>query len=192
MKILKSLIPYVIIIVVVVFIRTFIVTPIRVNGNSMYPTLDGDEVMLLNKLGTIDRFDIVVVDLAGNDNDLSDRIVNILGGSAEVENNKVYVNGNLLIDENDNLIKRVIGLPGETVEIKNNNIYIDGKVLKDKYGYGITNDMEEITLDDDEYFVLGDNRTVSLDSRVFGAVKKQEIKGTTNFVMFPFKKLGKL
>ena len=68
MKFIRSLIPYIIIIVVVVFIRTFIITPVKVNGTSMYPTLEGDEIMLLNKLGAIDRFDIVVLKLDGEQN----------------------------------------------------------------------------------------------------------------------------
>ncbi len=159
MKFLKSLIPYVIIIIVVVLIRSFIVTPVRVNGKSMYPTLKGGEIMILNKLGKVNRFDIVVLKIES---------------------------------EEDNLIKRIIGMPGETVEIKNNEIYINDKVLKDKYGYGLTYDIDKVTLDDDEYFILGDNRKISLDSRVFGTIKKDEIKGTTNFIIYPFKSFGKV
>lgn len=157
MKIIKSLIPYLIIILVVVLIRTFIVTPVKVNGNSMYPTLIGEEIMLLNKLGKIDRLDIVVVKID---------------------------------EKNDNLIKRVIGLPGETVEIKDNKIYINDKYFEDTYGYGVTYNIDKLTLDDDEYFILGDNRQISLDSRVFGKIKEDEIKGTASFVIYPFKSFG--
>lgn len=159
MKFLRELIPYIIVIVVVVFIRTFIVTPVKVNGTSMYPTLDGGEIMLLNKLGKIDRYDIVVLKIDA---------------------------------ENDNLIKRIIGLPGETVEIKDNKVYINDKEFEDSFGYGITYNIDKVTLGDDEYFVLGDNRIVSLDSRVFGKIKKKDIKGTTNFIIYPFKKIGKV
>ncbi len=159
MKFLRELIPYIIVIVVVVFIRTFIVTPVKVNGTSMYPTLDGGEIMLLNKLGKIDRYDIVVLKIDA---------------------------------ENDNLIKRIIGLPRETVEIKDNKVYINDKEFEDSFGYGITYNIDKVTLGDDEYFVLGDNRIVSLDSRVFGKIKKKDIKGTTNFIIYPFKKIGKV
>ncbi len=159
MKFLRELIPYIIVIVVVIFIRTFIVTPVKVNGTSMYPTLDGGEIMLLNKLGKIDRYDIVVLKIDA---------------------------------ENDNLIKRIIGLPGETVEIKDNKVYINDKEFEDSFGYGITYNIDKVTLGDDEYFVLGDNRIVSLDSRVFGKIKKKDIKGTTNFIIYPFKKIGKV
>lgn len=159
MKLLRSLVPYIIIIVVVVFIRTFIITPVKVNGTSMYPTLEGNEIMLLNKLADIDRFDIVVLQLEGEDS---------------------------------NLIKRIIGLPGETVEISENQIYIDGELLDDPYGYGITYNIDPVTLGDDEYFILGDNRIISLDSRSFGKIHRSEIKGTTNFIMYPFGKIGKV
>lgn len=163
MKIIKSLIPYVVIIVAVVLIRTFIVTPVRVNGTSMYDTLKGNEIMLLNKLGKIDRFDIVVL-------------------KTELEH--------------DNLIKRVIALPGETIEIVHNEIFINGAKLEETYGYYEHSDYEmnteKITLGADEYYVLGDNREISMDSRVFGKIKKDAIKGTTNFVIFPFKSFGKV
>ncbi len=159
MKFIQSLIPYIIIIVVVVFIRTFIVTPIKVDGNSMHPTLEGDEIMLLNKLGHIDRFDIVVAKIEEKDN---------------------------------NFIKRVIALPGETIEIKDNKIYINGEILDEDFGYGITYNIDAITLGSDEYFLLGDNRIISLDSRSFGPISKKEILGTTDFVMFPFSKIGKV
>lgn len=159
MKIIKDLIPYLIIIIVVVLIRSFIVTPVRVHGASMYPTLEGNEVMLLNKLGKINRYDIVVL---------------------QIEN------------EHDNLIKRIIGLPGETVEIKDNDIYINDKKIDDKYGFGVTYNIDKVTLKDDEYFILGDNRKISLDSRVFGTIHRSEIKGTTSFVLYPFKQFGKV
>lgn len=159
MKIIKSILPYVIIIAVVVVIRTFLVTPVRVNGSSMYPTLKGGEIMLLNKLGKIDRFDIVVLKLDNKE---------------------------------DNLIKRVIGMPEESVEIKDNKIYVNDKILEESFGVGVTYNIDKVTLKDDEYFVLGDNRIISMDSRVFGTINKEEIKGTTNFVLYPFKKFGKV
>ena len=158
MKFLKSILPYVIIIIVVVLIRTFIMTPVRVNGTSMYPTLKGNEIMLLNKLGKIDRFDIVV----------------------------------LKLDEEENLIKRVIGMPGETIEIRDNKIYINDKVLKDPYGFGVTYSVSKLTLKENEYYVLGDNRQVSSDSRIFGPIEGAKIKGTTNFILYPFKSFGKV
>lgn len=153
----KELIPYLIILILVVFVRTFIATPIKVNGSSMYNTLDGSEFMILNKLAKIQRYDIVVVDTP-----------------------------------EDELIKRIYGLPGEKISIENNTIYINDKKLEDKYAYGFTSDYESIVLGSDEYFILGDNRAVSLDSRTIGPIKEKQIKGSTNFIVYPFKRFGKI
>lgn len=153
----KELLPYIILFIIVLLVRTFIVTPIKVNGNSMYNTLEGKEFMILNKLDKPERYDIVVIDT-----------------------------------KSDELIKRVYGMPGEKISIENNVIYINDKKIEDVYAYGETSNYESITLGDDEYFVLGDNRAVSLDSRTIGPVKKSQIKGTTNFIIYPFNRFGKL
>lgn len=157
MKIIKEIIPYIVIVLVVVLIRTFIITPVRVDGDSMKNTLKNGDILLLYKLGSINRLDIIVLD-------------------EEKDNEKI--------------IKRVIGLPGETVAIKKGKIYINDKVIDDEYAYGETSDYDKVTLGDDEYFILGDNRLISKDSRYFGPIKKSEIKGKIVFRLFPFTKIG--
>lgn len=157
MKVIKEVIPYIVIVVVVVLIRTFIITPVRVDGDSMKNTLKNGDILLLYKLSSIDRFDIIVLD-------------------EEKDNEKI--------------IKRVIGLPGETVAIKKGKIYINDKVIDDDYAYGETSDYNKVTLRDDEYFILGDNRLISKDSRYFGPIKDNEIKGKIVFRLFPFTKIG--
>lgn len=157
MKVIKEVIPYIVIVVVVVLIRTFIITPVRVDGDSMKNTLKNGDILLLYKLSSIDRFDIIVLD-------------------EEKDNEKI--------------IKRVIGLPGETVAIKKGKIYINDKVIDDEYAYGETSDYNKVTLKDDEYFILGDNRLISKDSRYFGPIKDNEIKGEIVFRLFPFTKIG--
>ena len=77
-------------------------------------------------------------------------------------------------------VKRVIGLPGETIQYKNNKLYIDEKEIEDKYfndmnDYGMLS--EPVTLKNDEYIVLGDNRNNSKDCRIWGPIKKENIKG---------------
>ena len=153
----KEIYPYIIIVLVVVLIRTFLFTPIRVSGPSMLPTLKNGDIMVLNKVAKVDRFDIVVI------------------------KSKRY---------SETLIKRVIALPGETLEVKNGILYINGKKIKDKYGYGTTSDVGKMKIPEGEYFVMGDNRSVSADSRLFGTFTKKEIKGTTKLTLFPFKRLG--
>ena len=154
-KIVKEWLPCVIVLVIVILFRTFIATLVRVDGVSMYPTLEGKEIMLLYKLGSVERYDMVVTDKSV-----------------------------------DSLIKRVYGLPGETIECKDGVIYINNEAIEDKYGSGETYDFEAVKLKDDEYFVLGDNRMYSRDSRSVGPINKKHLKGTTNFIVFPFKKFG--
>lgn len=163
---LKELLPYLILIVVIILIKKFLFTTILVNGKSMNDTLKEKDFMILNKLSyklnDIDRFDIVVVDAL-----------------------------------NEKIIKRVIGLPGEHIKFEDNKLYINGKQVTDSYAKGITEDFDlnELGLEvipDDYYFVLGDNREDSLDSRVIGVVKKDKIIGTTDFIIYPFNRFGKV
>lgn len=158
MKVIKTLLPYLLIIVVIILIRTFIITPVRVDGTSMNKTLADGDILLLYKLAKIDRFDIVVLD-----EEYDDEII----------------------------IKRIIGLPGETVEIKDGDVYINDILMPDdEYAYGDTSDYDKITLGNDEYFILGDNRLISKDSRYFGAVKKDDIMGEAVFRLWPFSGFG--
>lgn len=156
----KELIPYIIIVIVVLLVRTFIVTPVQVSGSSMEPTLDGGEIMFLWKTKNIKRYDIVVANLVR-------------------DGKKV-----------DILIKRVYGMPGEKVLIENGKIYINDHILDDPYGTGDTGDGVSYTLGEDEYFIMGDNRNVSYDSRYIGPFKSKDIEGTTNFIVFPFTRFG--
>ena len=89
----------------------------------------------------------------------------------------------------DYLIKRVIGLPGEEVEYIDNKLYINGKLVKDKYGNGNTSNFK-VKVKNNSYFILGDNREDSLDSRYYGSFNKKKILGKTNFTVFPFNRFG--
>ena len=87
---------------------------------------------------------------------------------------------------NDKLIKRLLALPGEKIKCVSGVIYINNEVYDDKYAHGKTADFKEYVLGDDEYFVVGDNRAESFDSRAFGPVKKDSLVGTTRIIVFPF------
>lgn len=156
---IKEYIPYLIIIVAVILIRTYIVTPVRVEGKSMYPTLDNKQILLLKKYDkSYKRFDIVV--LKYND---------------------------------DRLIKRVIGLPGETIKYENNKLYINGKYIKENFKRNTdTKDFNYYKIPEDSYFVMGDNRGNSTDSRIIGPVSKNNITGTIGISLFPFNRIGKI
>lgn len=159
-KKIKEIIPYIIIIIVVVLIRSFLITPARVDGESMEDTLYNGEIVLLNKIDLkvngLKRFDIVVF-----------------------KYNK------------DLLIKRVIGLPGETVEYINNELYVNYKKIDVPFEFEYTDDFKYET-PSDEYFVVGDNRDNSKDSRYFGSIKLNNIKGKVGFILFPFNRIGKV
>ncbi len=165
-KLFEDLLPYALIIIVVMIIRAFVMTPVRVNGESMYPTLEPGEILILNKLDTsYDRFDIVVVDVNGT-----------------------------------KIIKRVIGLPGETVAYRDCKLYIDGKVIEDFVKDCTTKDFsldelyDYLIIPNGYYFVMGDNRENSSDSRDsrIGLVSEEQIEGTVSVRLYPFNKIGKI
>ena len=98
--------------------------------------------------------------------------------------------------ENTYYIKRVIGLPGETVQIRDGDVYIDGMRLEEDGAYGKINDpglaAEPFLLGEEEYFVLGDNRNDSIDSREpeVGAVRREDIMGRAFFRLWPLSEFG--
>ena len=172
-------------IVILLFVN-FVAHPVRVDGRSMYPTLKDGEFGFTNVGGVllngVERGDIVVVTM-------------------KEEGRKTH------------WVKRVIGLPGDTVSCVNDVVYINGKVLDetkyidpdyrqslvDKFGYfnkvpnaDNTNveDFEEVKLKDDEYYVMGDNRPYSKDSRYVGPVKKSQIFAKKMLVLLPISDIG--
>lgn len=157
-----------------VIITTQVARKTVVDGTSMVPTLEDREQVVINvlasKIGTIDRFDIVVFK-----------------------------------HEDNYLVKRVVGLPLETVEMRRDTLYVNGKVVEQPFldspyldewkkanvSKNFSNDFK-ITLKEDEYFVLGDNRPFSKDSssRDFGPIHKDEIIGVGGWIIYPFSRFG--
>ena len=172
MKMIKEWVPYVVIIIVVVLIRSYIVTPVVVRGDSMYDTLEDGQVLFLSKIhyivSDIERFDIVVV--KDSDGDL--------------------------------IIKRVIGMPGDDIEYIDDVLYINGEEYSKRFTEDWTDDftLEDICqINDDDcsegipegmYLMLGDNRDVSADSRVKGLIREEQVLGKTIFRIWPLNKIG--
>lgn len=88
------------------------------------------------------------------------------------------------------IIKRVIGLPGETIEYKDNKLYINDKEVADPYPSQVTSDIEKQIIPNNTYYVLGDNRTDSVDSRILGPISKDKILGHATFIIYPFNRFG--
>jgi signal peptidase I len=98
-------------------------------------------------------------------------------------------------EEKDRLVKRVIGITGDTIDIKDGVVYLNGNPLDEPYAKGITYDYGAIlpvTLEDNQLFVLGDNREVSEDSRDFGPINLSHVEGKVTLRTFPLDKFGKI
>lgn len=172
-------------IVILLFVN-FVAHPVRVDGRSMYPTLKDGEFGFTNVGGVllngVKRGDIVVVTM-------------------EEKGQKTH------------WVKRVIGMPGDTISCVNDIVFINGKVLDetqyidpdyrqscvDQFGYfnKVPNadntdvqDFEEVKLGDDEYYVMGDNRPYSKDSRYVGPVKKSQLFAKKMLVLLPVSDIG--
>lgn len=154
-------------------VTNFVVHPTKVEGESMESTLTNGDTVLIQKMSyhfsDPQRYDVVVFPVPYYNSDTK-------------------------------YIKRVIGLPGETVQIIEGKIYINGNELKDDiYGKDDTiadpgDAADPITLADDEYFVLGDNRNMSTDSRssYVGLIRRKNIIGKAQMRILPFSKIGKV
>lgn len=172
-------------IVILLFVN-LVAHPVRVDGRSMYPTLKDGEFGFTNVGGVllngVKRGDIVVVTM-------------------EEKGQKTH------------WVKRVIGMPGDTISCVNDIVFINGKVLDetqyidpdyrqscvDQFGYfnKVPNadntdvqDFEEVKLGDDEYYVMGDNRPYSKDSRYVGPVKKSQLFAKKMLVLLPISDIG--
>ena len=163
--------------VIALVIRTFIFEPIRVDGSSMADTLHNGELTFTLKTEYLfsdpDRFDVVICHYP----------------------DRVNTQNPLGIELETNFVKRVIGLPGEVIEIRNSVVYINGEPLEEDFLTPARNTgrvcayMPPIQLGEDEYFMMGDNRDNSNDSRNLlnvGPITRDMIVGEVKFVFFPF------
>jgi len=156
--------------IIVVPIRVFIAEPFIVSGSSMVPTFEDANYLIVDKisykLNNPKRDDVVIFRYPYNQTKF--------------------------------FIKRIIGLPNETIEIKGSVVTVtneerkNGFELYEPYVKNLSNDDKHFELKSDEYFVMGDNRSGSSDSRIWGAVKKEFIIGRAFLRLLPINKIGVL
>jgi signal peptidase I len=150
-----------------VFIIVFLYQPVKVEGTSMAPLLSDQERIFINKylyrFEPIHRGDVVVFWYP--------------------------------LDRSMSFIKRVIGLPGDTIDIRAGELYVNGKHVPEPYvppRYFDDSNYGPITVPPDEYFVMGDHRDSSNDSRIFGPVPRKFIYGKAVFAYWPFNEFGEI
>lgn len=164
-KNIKELYPYVIIVVVVILVRTFIITPVIVSGNSMLPNFNDGELLLVKKIGynekAIKRFDVIVI--KKDKEEIIKRVIGLPGEHVSYKNNKLYINDKLVSEDYTHLNTKDFNL-------------------------------EEIctcsTIPEGKYLVLGDNRPISKDSRSIGLIDEKNIVGKTTFRLWPVSRFG--
>jgi signal peptidase I len=159
-----------------VLVYVFLAQPHQVSGRSMVPNFQDGEFLLTNKLayrtGEPERGDVVVFHAP-------DSAHCPPGGACD-------------------FIKRIVGLPGEKVSVQRGRLYVDGKPLQEEYlppefvtrGGPYLQDGAQVTLGTEQYFLVGDNRPGSSDSRAFGPVNSQEFIGKAWIRYWPFSKFG--
>lgn len=167
-EILSTLCYIAVVLVLTFLIVNYVGQRTQVDGSSMSPTLENKDNLITDKISyrfkDPQRYDIIVFPFQ--------------------------------YQENTYYIKRIIGLPGETVQIMDQKVYINGEELGEQYGKEPMNDpgaySEPIILGDDQYFVLGDNRNNSSDSRdpSVGLIKGEDIIGRAWLRIWPFSKFG--
>lgn len=154
-------------VVIAAIVIVFLYQPVKVEGTSMMPWLTDQERIFVNKFvyrfGEIHRGDIVVFWFP--------------------------------LDPSKSYIKRVIGLPGDTVEVVDGTVYVNGQPIEEDYvpeQYRDRMSYPTKTVEPDHYYVLGDHRNASNDSRTWGTVERKRIYGKAVFVYWPLEKFGVL
>lgn len=157
-------------VLIALFIRSFVFLIVQVDGSSMLNTLHNDNRLFVWRAGYIfnapERGDIVICHYPdGKNGQYGDR----------------------------HYVKRVIGLPGDTISIKEGYVYINGELLDEPYIAAERRSKEtmgEYKLGEDEYFVMGDNRANSKDSRYVGPIDREQILGKAIYKIYPFDQMG--
>ncbi len=157
--------------VILALFLVFVGKPFTVSGQSMYPTLHDSDRMFMSKLGDIHRFDVVVLQAPDQDKEYIKRVIGMPGDTIEVKDGKLYIN------------EQVVDQPFINTELlMNKTVYIDDFTLRELTG--------ELKVPEGKYFVMGDNRGVSKDSRMIGFIERSAIEGKAVFTIWPLNRIG--
>lgn len=155
---------------IILVFRQFLFEPVSVHGRSMMPTFEEDDKVLLVKISPIENFDLIV----------------------------------FKAPEGKNFIKRVIGIPGDRLKMQEDQLYLNGRKMEEPYlkenrewakeqGYPqLTTEFGEFTVPTGYYFVLGDNRLNSVDSRTIGFIQRDAVLGEVKYRISPLRHFGRV
>ena len=189
-RVVRGFLEAILLAVLVFFVIQTTVQNFKVEGSSMQPTLEQDEYLLVNKL----------IYLTINTERLS-RVIPFWNSTQPSKRFAFHApkRGEVIVfrfprDPRRDFVKRVIGRPGEKLEMRDGTVYINGRPLHEPYikDTGDRSNVNETQLKRNEYFVIGDNRLRSNDSRSWGPVPEENIIGKVWFVYWPFSNLNSI
>lgn len=191
---LSTIIWVVFIVGVVVLLRTFVFSPVVISGHSMDPTLQNGERVISFKLAKIKRFDIVTLQAPDNPKEeYVKRIIGLPGDMVQMKNDHLYINGREykepFLDDYEHKLKA--GTLANEYDAAYKDVAENAQTFTNNFSLStLESTGGQVKVPKDHYFVMGDNRLISKDSRYFGFVKASAIDGVVEFAFWPLKDFG--
>lgn len=152
--------------VLVFVIRHFLFSPVIVSGQSMEPTFESENRVVISKIHKLDHFDLIVFHAPGSKEDYIKRVIGLPGDTVVMKDDMLFINGKEYKEE--------------YLEANKDQIFKDEKLTQDF----------EVTVPEGQLFVLGDNRRNSTDSRIIGCIDQESVVGKVGFRFYPFNSIG--
>lgn len=152
--------------VIAIVIRQFIFTPVVVSGQSMQPTFENDNKVVISKVYKIDHFDMVVFHAPDSEDNFIKRVIGLPGDVVVMKNDKLYING---VEYEEDYVK------------ENKADIFEGQKLTQDF---------KVEVPEGYLYVLGDNRRNSTDSRIIGFIDEKSVIGSVKFKFYPFREIG--
>ncbi|MFS0690939.1 signal peptidase I [Sporosarcina sp. 179-K 8C2 HS] len=152
--------------VLVFAIRHFLFSPVIVSGQSMEPTFESENRVIISKIHKLDHFDLVVFHAPGSTEDYIKRVIGLPGDTVVMKDDKLFINGKEYEEE--------------YIQANKERLFNDQKLTEDF----------EVTVPEGQLFVLGDNRRNSTDSRAIGCIDQESVVGKVGFRFYPFNSIG--